>query len=207
MELSTTSQSISYANLPKLLFPYRANLCSSNSINFLGFNCIPTKLKCSARQLSQFGPIHASVVESNSSNGSVIWFLEFIGDGDTKHIGTPTPRPRSLEIPSGAVTIGRVADKADVVIPVPTVSAVHARLQNMEEYLVVTDLDSTNGTFIGDKRLQPGVAAAALPGSLVTFGDANLAIFRVAKLEKLDTTASEPEETEANTKEEEPSSS
>lgn len=51
-----------------------------------------------------------------------------------------------------------------------TVSAVHARLQNMEEYLVVTDLDSTNGTFIGDKRLQPGVAAAALPGSLVTFG-------------------------------------
>lgn len=40
----------------------------------------------------------------------------------------------------------------------------------MEEYLVVTDLDSTNGTFIGEKRLVPGVAAAALPGSLVTFG-------------------------------------
>lgn len=40
----------------------------------------------------------------------------------------------------------------------------------MEDYLVVTDLDSTNGTFIGEKRLVPGVAAAALPGSLVTFG-------------------------------------
>ncbi|XP_060197086.1 uncharacterized protein LOC132626288 [Lycium barbarum] len=212
MELTTTSQSLSYANLPILpaLFPSRASThCSSSSINFLGFNCIPRKLTCSARQLRHFGAIHASVAESNSTTGSVTWALEFIGDGDTKHIGSPTAKPRSLEIPSGAVTVGRVADKADVVIPVPTVSGVHARLQNMEEYLVVTDLDSTNGTFIGEKRLQPGVAAAALPGSIVTFGDTNLAIFRVAKLEKLETTASdsEPEEVEANTKEEEPSSS
>ncbi|XP_055818785.1 uncharacterized protein LOC129887640 [Solanum dulcamara] len=205
MELTTTSQSISYVNLQKIpyFFPYRTTLCSFNSINFLGFNCIPKRLKCSASQLRHFGPIHASVVESYSTNGSVSWVLEFIGDGDTRHIGSPTAKPRSLEIPSGAVTVGRVADKVDVVIPVPTVSAVHAQLQNMEEYLVVTDLDSTNGTFIGEKRLVPGVAAAALPGSLVTFGDTNLAIFRVAKLEKLETTASEPEEVE----EEEPSSS
>lgn len=174
MELTTTSQSISYANLQKIssIFPSRATLCSSsNFINFLGFNCISKKIKCSTRQLRNFGPIYASVVESNSTNGSsVSWVLEFIGDGDSRHIGSPTAKPRSLEIPSGAVTVGRVADKADVVIPVPTVSAVHAQLQNMEDYLVVTDLDSTNGTFIGEKRLVPGVAAAALPGSLVTFG-------------------------------------
>ncbi|KAJ8574430.1 hypothetical protein K7X08_026235 [Anisodus acutangulus] len=176
MELTTTSESLSCANLPKLqsIFPSRATLCSSNSINFLGYNCVSRKLKYSARQLRHFGAIHASVAESNSTNGSVTWVLEFI------------------------VTVGRVADKADVVIP--------RCLQNMEEYLVVTDLDSTNGTFIGEKRLTPGVAAAALPGSVVTFGNTNLAIFRVAKLEKLETTASEPEEAEANSKEEEPNS-
>ncbi|XP_009762176.1 uncharacterized protein LOC107790586 [Nicotiana tabacum] len=208
MDLTTISQSISYANLPKLpsLFHSRATLCSSNSINILGFNCIPRKLKCNARQLRQFGAIHASVAESNSTNVSVTWLLEFIGDGDARHIGSPTAKPGSLEIPSGAVTVGRVAEKADMVIPVPTVSAVHALLQSMEEYLVVTDLDSTNGTFIGEKRLRPGVAAAALPGSLLTFGDTNLAIFRVAKLEKMET-PSEPEEAEANTEEEKPSSS
>ncbi|XP_004228475.1 zeaxanthin epoxidase, chloroplastic [Solanum lycopersicum] len=198
MELTTTSQSISYANLPKIpsFFPSRVTISSSNSINFLGYNCITKKIKCSARQLRHFGPIYASMVESNSTNGSVSWILEFIGDGDTRHIGSPTAKPRSLEIPSGAVIVGRVADKADVVIPVPTVSAIHARLQNMEDYLVVTDLDSTNGTFIGEKRLVPGVAAAALPGSLVTFGDTNLAIFRVAKFEKMETNASEVEEEE-----------
>lgn len=37
-------------------------------------------------------------------------------------------------------------------------------------------------------------------------GDTNLAIFRVAKLEKMET-PSEPEKAEANTEEEEPSSS
>ncbi|XP_009606603.1 uncharacterized protein [Nicotiana tomentosiformis] len=209
MELTTTSQSLSYANLPKLpsLFPSRVNVCSSNSINILGFNCIPRKLKCNARkQLRQFGAIHASVAESNSTNVSVTWLLEFIGDGDARHIGSPTAKPGSLEIPSGAVTVGRLAEKADMVIPVPTVSAVHALLQSMEEYLVVTDLDSTNGTFIGEKRLRPGVAAAASPGSLLTFGDTNLAIFRVAKLEKMET-PSEPEKAEANTEEEESSSS
>ncbi|XP_015084132.1 uncharacterized protein LOC107027468 [Solanum pennellii] len=198
MELTTTSQSISYANLQKIptFFPSRVTISSSNSINFLGYNCITKKIKCSARQLRHYGPIYASIVESNSSNGSVSWILEFIGDGDTRHIGSPTAKPRSLEIPSGPVIVGRVADKADVVIPVPTVSAIHARLQNMEDYLVVTDLDSTNGTFIGEKRLVPGVAAAALPGSLVTFGDTNLAIFRVAKFEKMETNASEVEEEE-----------
>ncbi|OIT08611.1 PREDICTED: uncharacterized protein LOC109230952 [Nicotiana attenuata] len=209
MELTTISQSLSYANLPKLssLFHSRATLCSSNSINILGFNCIPRKLKCNARQLRQFGAIYASLAESNSTNVSVTWLLEFIGDGDARHIGSPTAKPGSLEIPSaGAVTVGRLAEKADMVIPVPTVSAVHALLQSMEEYLVVTDLDSTNGTFIGEKRLRPGVAAAALPGSLLTFGDTNLAIFRVAKFEKMET-PSEPEEVEANTEEEEPSSS
>lgn len=37
--------------------------------------------------------------------------------------------------------------------------------------LVVTDLNSTNGTFIDDKRLTPGVPAIISPGRLLTFGN------------------------------------
>lgn len=51
-----------------------------------------------------------------------------------------------------------------------TVSAQHARIEKKEEYLLVTDLDSTNGTFIDGKRLRPGVVGIVPPGSLVTFG-------------------------------------
>ncbi|PIN03927.1 Zeaxanthin epoxidase [Handroanthus impetiginosus] len=78
--------------------------------------------------------------------------------------------PGAFEIASDVVTVGRVREKADIVIPVPTVSALHARIQKTEESLLITDLDSTNGTFIGEKRLMPGVASAASPGNLVTFG-------------------------------------
>lgn len=50
-------------------------------------------------------------------------------------------------------------------------SGVHARIQKKAGNLLVTDLDSTNGTFIDDKRLRPGVAATASPGSSITFGN------------------------------------
>ena len=58
-----------------------------------------------------------------------------------------------------------------------TVSALHARIQKKEEILLVTDLDSTNGTFIDDKRLRPGVVAAASPGTCITFGNMFLTQF------------------------------
>ena len=51
-----------------------------------------------------------------------------------------------------------------------TVSTLHARIQKRGGNLLVTDLDSTNGTFIDEKRLRPGVASTVLPGSCVTFG-------------------------------------
>ena len=35
---------------------------------------------------------------------------------------------------------------------------------------MVTYLDSTNGTFINDKRLRPDVVAKVLPGSFLIFG-------------------------------------
>lgn len=52
-----------------------------------------------------------------------------------------------------------------------TVSAVHARIKKQEDRLLVIDLDSTNGTFIDDKRLKPGVVAAVSSGNCISFGN------------------------------------
>lgn len=62
------------------------------------------------------------------------------------------------------------------------VSARHARIQKKAGSLVVTDLDSTNGTFINDKRLAPGVAATVSPGSYITFGKLSLALTYLTQL-------------------------
>lgn len=74
-----------------------------------------------------------------------------------------------------------------------TVSGLHARIQKKEGGLIVTDLDSTNGTFIDDKKLSPGVAAPVSPGSCITFGNMTLLLpiyalnflsFEVNKIER-----------------------
>ncbi|TVU03746.1 hypothetical protein EJB05_50711 [Eragrostis curvula] len=112
---------------------------------------------------------------------SVRWFLDPAGDGDWRHIGYKVPRPGAIEIASDSVTVGRVADKADIVLPVATVSGTHARLEK-DGSLLVTDLDSTNGTYINERRLVPGFPVPVDPGSLLIFGDIHLAMFRVSNM-------------------------
>jgi len=54
---------------------------------------------------------------------------------------------------TGEVVLGRDADLAQLVIPVPTVSARHARLWWAEGALWIEDLGSTNGTFVNGRRV------------------------------------------------------
>ncbi|KAL5206001.1 hypothetical protein ABZP36_034210 [Zizania latifolia] len=117
----------------------------------------------------------------SSPASSERWILEPAGDGDWRHIGYRVPRPGGFEIASEVVTVGRVAEQADIVLPVATVSGAHARLEKKDGGLLVTDLDSTNGTYINERRLTPGFAIPVDPGSLLIFGDIHLAMFRVTK--------------------------
>ncbi|KAL0550678.1 hypothetical protein IC582_009738 [Cucumis melo] len=124
------------------------------------------------------------------------WLLVPVGDGEWKHIGSKVEMPDAFEIVSNEVTVGRLPDKADIVIPVATVSGQHARIKNQEDKLLVIDLDSTNGTFIDDKRLNPGVVAAVSSGNCITFGDIHLAMFQVSKLKTVEAASKIQEETE-----------
>ncbi|XP_039131968.1 uncharacterized protein LOC120268748 [Dioscorea cayenensis subsp. rotundata] len=125
--------------------------------------------------------VRSSASEIPSVDDSTKWLFEPVGNGDSRHIGYRVPLPGAFEVVSDVVTIGRVPEKADIVIPIATVSGVHAKLKKKEGTLLITDLDSTNGTYINDMRLRPGAVTTVSPGSLITFGDTNLAIFRVSK--------------------------
>ena len=52
-----------------------------------------------------------------------------------------------------------------------SVSGLHARLEARGDEVLVTDLDSTNGTFIDDQRIRPGDAVAVGAGAVITFGE------------------------------------
>src|SRR2546425_799958 len=76
-----------------------------------------------------------------------------------------------LAVKTPIVNIGR-ADYNDLVVPDPSISTSHAKLQRREGVWVLVDLDSTNGTFVDGERVK-GEAPLA-PGATVRFGDVQL---------------------------------
>jgi len=77
-------------------------------------------------------------------------------------------RGQRLPIRTPVVNIGR-ADYNDLVFGEESVSASHAKLQRREEIWVLTDLGSTNGTFVDGDQVRGEVIL--MPGSTVRFGD------------------------------------
>eukprot|EP00246_Nothoceros_aenigmaticus_P005357 TRINITY_DN17351_c0_g1_i1.p1 TRINITY_DN17351_c0_g1~~TRINITY_DN17351_c0_g1_i1.p1 ORF type:complete len:220 (+),score=32.96 TRINITY_DN17351_c0_g1_i1:139-798(+) len=139
-----------------------------------------------------------------SVRANVTWVLEPIGDGDTKHLDAAIPRPAGFVLEADVATVGRIPEKVDIAIPVATVSGVHARLEKKGDALYVTDLDSTNGTFVDGKKIKPGAVTITPPNSSIVFGDEHLAAYRVSKKEDQPEPAPEPEPEEASSIEEEP---
>jgi len=77
-------------------------------------------------------------------------------------------RGRRLPITLPVVNVGR-ADYNDIVIADPSVSTTHAKLQRRDDVWVLTDLGSTNGTFVEG---EPVTGETALtPGCTLRFGD------------------------------------
>ncbi|XP_021720627.1 uncharacterized protein LOC110688217 [Chenopodium quinoa] len=188
---TSTSISPSFLQCKTSAFSYQS--VQNLGLKRLNFQCIRIIKPFPKKNV---GVVYASEGDTSPANVVQGWILEPVGDGDWKHIGFKVPMPGAYEIfSSDEMVIGREPQKADLVIPVATVSGMHARIQNKEGSLYISDLDSTNGTYINEKRVQPGFTAVVPPGSLLTFGDTHLAIFRVLKIEKtLEKEADESEE-------------
>jgi pSer/pThr/pTyr-binding forkhead associated (FHA) protein len=76
-----------------------------------------------------------------------------------------------LPVKTPVVNLGR-ADYNDLVIPDPSISTSHAKLQRREGVWMLVDLDSTNGTFVEGERVR-GEAPLG-PGAMVRLGDVQL---------------------------------
>src|SRR2546430_7204199 len=76
-----------------------------------------------------------------------------------------------LSVKPPVVNIGR-ADYNDLVVPDPSVSTSHAKLQRREGVWVLVDLDSTNGTFVDGEQVKGDAPLA--PGATVRLGDVQL---------------------------------
>jgi hypothetical protein len=86
--------------------------------------------------------------------------------------GSNLPPGGLIEVADGA-TFGR-AERANVVVADPAVSAEHARLQRMRGEWVIADLGSTNGTLV-NQALVHG-EATLVPGDVLGLGNVRLKV-------------------------------
>jgi predicted component of type VI protein secretion system len=87
---------------------------------------------------------------------------------------------RTFEIHAPLAHVGRGAHN-DVMIPDSSVSEMHAKLQRRDTGWVIVDMDSTNGTYVGGRRI---VGEQTLTGSRdVRFGNVKCN-FRVPKADQ-----------------------
>lgn len=85
-------------------------------------------------------------------------------------------KPRTFRVPPGSVkTFGR-APRADFIVNTVMVSRLHCRVSASKDHLEVTDLDSTNGTFVNGQRVDRGVLA---PGDRLKIGRIELTVTRL----------------------------
>jgi pSer/pThr/pTyr-binding forkhead associated (FHA) protein len=75
---------------------------------------------------------------------------------------------KRLTVRTPVVNIGR-ADYNDLVIPEPSVSSAHAKLQRREGIWVLSDLGSTNGTYVDGERVTDETPLG--PGAAIRFGE------------------------------------
>lgn len=101
------------------------------------------------------------------------------GDGTTGHLTQKAELPTKIELlPGKQYQLGR--EGTDLVINIPTVSGKHASLAVAEDLKVtITDLGSTNGTYVNNDMLQPNKPVELPQGAEVVFGDRFLAKFKL----------------------------
>jgi pSer/pThr/pTyr-binding forkhead associated (FHA) protein len=78
---------------------------------------------------------------------------------------------RVWPVRSRQITVGRDPG-CDVCIASSWVSGLHARLSLIGDQVEITDMESTNGTLVGDpgRRLTPGAPELLEPGEIVRVG-------------------------------------
>jgi len=66
--------------------------------------------------------------------------------------GGKKEKPETRDIKLNTITIGR-AQENDIVLDDMSVSKKHAQIQERKKGFIISDLDSSNGTFVGERKI------------------------------------------------------
>lgn len=114
----------------------------------------------------------ADAIREEDNYGNTIFFDEsMIEEG--KLYAMDQRNKNHIELKHFPYTIGKAAGCVDYVLPDRSVSRIHARFDKEGEKLLLTDMNSTNGTYKNGLRMQPRETVEIEPGDEIRFGNLN----------------------------------
>ncbi len=82
-----------------------------------------------------------------------------------------------IELMGDLTILGKLRGTADVVIPQPTVSRIHAKIRRVDQEYYLTDLNSRNGTYLNGKQISNDENRRITQGDEISFADAEYTFF------------------------------
>lgn len=92
---------------------------------------------------------------------------------ECKLYATDRGNKQHIELKKFPCTIGKMAGCVDYVLADNSVSRIHARFDKQGDRVLMTDMNSTNGTYKNGLRIQPQETVEIEPGDEVRFGNLN----------------------------------
>lgn len=80
---------------------------------------------------------------------------------------------KHIELTQFPFTIGKMAGCVDCVLTDDSISRLHARIEKQDEKVLLTDMNSTNGTYKNGLRMEPSETVELEPGDEIRFGKLN----------------------------------
>jgi hypothetical protein len=102
---------------------------------------IKSRIEGELPQAHEVVETHEGIVSRGDQAGPAV--LELLDAGEL---------PTIFDLGEKGVQIGRISDN-DIVLPDPNVSRMHARVEKRDGSYLITDLESTNGTWVNEKRV------------------------------------------------------
>jgi hypothetical protein len=157
---------------------FAVSVSPSDLERFEGFtDALVHELAESARQhaanegYSFTGPVEVELFESKRLKAGRVDIVASFFEGDVSPM-LVLPDGRTLRVSSNPLVIGRLPE-CEVVLGDTNVSRRHAQVAMDAGDVVVTDLGSTNGTFVNGRRV---TRAAIQPGDEITIGTSRLRV-------------------------------
>lgn len=110
--------------------------------------------------------------ESEPDCGNTV-FYDIGADREYKLYALDKKNKNHIELKRFPCTVGKMAGCVDYVLPDDSVSRMHARFEKKDGRILLTDMNSTNGTFKNGLRMQPQETVEIEPGDEIRFGSLN----------------------------------